>query len=156
MIFSYMPPVTSCKKNIVIWNRKWNTDNFTELWIANEKSLVKWNPDRVVCRNLSPSYCVCLRTWWRHQMETFSALLALCAGNSPTKGQWTGGLMLSLICALNKRLNEPSRGWWFDTPSRSSWRHCNDMTIYCLSTNLHFHDICFFNSSRPRNGYVSQ
>ena len=21
--------------------------------------------------------------WWRHQMETFSALLALCAGNSP-------------------------------------------------------------------------
>ena len=22
-------------------------------------------------------------TWWRHQMETFYALLALCAGNSP-------------------------------------------------------------------------
>ena len=22
-------------------------------------------------------------TWWRHQMETFSALLAFCAGNSP-------------------------------------------------------------------------
>ena len=22
-------------------------------------------------------------TWWRHQMEPFSALLALCAGNSP-------------------------------------------------------------------------
>ena len=29
-------------------------------------------------------------SWWRHQMETFSALLALCVGNSPvtTKGQW--------------------------------------------------------------------
>ena len=24
-----------------------------------------------------------LCTWWRHQMETFSALLAICAGNSP-------------------------------------------------------------------------
>ena len=24
-----------------------------------------------------------LPSWWRHQMETFSALLALCAGNSP-------------------------------------------------------------------------
>ena len=24
-----------------------------------------------------------METWWRHQMETFSALLALCAGNSP-------------------------------------------------------------------------
>ena len=42
-------------------------------------------------------------TWWRHQMETFSALLALCAGNSPVpvnsphKGQWRGALVFSLI-----------------------------------------------------------
>ena len=42
-------------------------------------------------------------TWWRHQMETFSALLALYAGNSPVpvnsphKGQWRGALMFSLI-----------------------------------------------------------
>ena len=39
--------------------------------------------------------------WWRHQMETFSALLAICAGNSPVnyphKGQWRGALMFSLI-----------------------------------------------------------
>ena len=27
-------------------------------------------------------------TWWRHQMETFSALLALCAGNSPVSGKF--------------------------------------------------------------------
>ena len=39
-------------------------------------------------------------------METFSALLAICAGNSPFpgdfpaphKGQWRGALMYSLIC----------------------------------------------------------
>ena len=43
-------------------------------------------------------------SWWRHQMETFSALLALCAGNSPVpvnsphKGQWRGASMFSLIC----------------------------------------------------------
>ena len=41
--------------------------------------------------------------WWRHQMGTSSALLALCVGNSPpvnspNKGQWHGALMLSLIC----------------------------------------------------------
>ena len=41
--------------------------------------------------------------WWHRQMETFSALLALCAGNSPVtvnsphKGQWRGTLMFSLI-----------------------------------------------------------
>ena len=37
-------------------------------------------------------------------METFSALLAICAGNSPApvnsphKGQWRAALMFSLIC----------------------------------------------------------
>ena len=38
--------------------------------------------------------------WWRHQMETFSALLAICVGNSPVSGPF----MFSLICA---RIN----GW---------------------------------------------
>ena len=43
-------------------------------------------------------------------METFSALLAICAGNSPVpgesphKGQWRGALMFSLICTwINNR-----------------------------------------------------
>ena len=44
-------------------------------------------------------------TWSRHQMETFSALLVLCAGNSPVTGEfpserpWRRVLVLSLICA---------------------------------------------------------
>ena len=43
-------------------------------------------------------------SWWRHQMETFSALLALCVGNSlvtgefPAQRQWRGALVFSLIC----------------------------------------------------------
>ena len=56
-------------------------------------------------------------SWWRHQMETFSALLALCAGNSPVpvnsphKGQWRGALMFSLICAwINDRVNNCEAG----------------------------------------------
>ena len=28
--------------------------------------------------------------WWRHRMETFSALLALCAGNSSVTGEFPG------------------------------------------------------------------
>ena len=28
------------------------------------------------------------KSWWRHQMETFSALLAICAGNSPISGEF--------------------------------------------------------------------
>ena len=32
--------------------------------------------------------CVVSQSWWRHQMETFSALLACCAGNSPVTGEF--------------------------------------------------------------------
>ena len=45
--------------------------------------------------------------------------------NSPHKGQWRGALMFYLICALNKQLSKQLWGWWFETPSRSLWRHCN-------------------------------
>ena len=55
--------------------------------------------------------------WWRHQMETFSALLAICAGNSPGtgefshKGQWRGALMFALICArINGWVNNREAG----------------------------------------------
>ena len=56
-------------------------------------------------------------SWWRHQMETFSALLALCVGNSPVpvnsphKGQWRGALMFSLISArINNWVNNREAG----------------------------------------------
>ena len=61
--------------------------------------------------------CKIALTWWRHQMETFSALLALCAGNStvpvnsPYKGQWRGALMFSLIYAwINDWVNSREAG----------------------------------------------
>ena len=56
------------------------------------------------CTNTPYQKCI-ISPWWRHQMEIFSALLTLCAGNSPVpvnsphKGQWLGALMFSLICA---------------------------------------------------------
>ena len=49
-----------------------------------------------------------LMPWWRHQMETFSALLAICAGNSPVPGEFpaqrpvTRNLDVSLICVWIK------------------------------------------------------
>ena len=41
------------------------------------------------------THCL-LCTWWRHQMETFSALMTMY---SPHKGQWRSCLMFTLICA---------------------------------------------------------
>ena len=42
--------------------------------------------------------------------------------NSSDKRQWRGALMVS---CPNKRLSNQSWGWWFETPSRPLWRHCN-------------------------------
>ena len=43
----------------------------------------------------------------------------------PQKGQWRRALMYSLVCAwINGWVKQPW-GWWFETPSRSLWRHCN-------------------------------
>ena len=70
--------------------------------------------------------------WWRHQMEIFSTLLALCAGNSPVTGEFPAQRPVTRSFDVfsdlhpNKRLSKQSSGWWFETPSRSLWRHCND------------------------------
>ena len=66
--------------------------------------------------------------WWRHQLETFSALLALCAGNSPVLGEFpsqrpvTRSFDVFFDLSLIKRLSKQSRGWWFETPPRPLWR----------------------------------
>ena len=42
--------------------------------------------------------------------------------------QWnplTNGSDVFFDLRLNKRLSKHSRRWWFETPSRSLWRHCN-------------------------------
>ena len=55
-------------------------------------------------------------------METLSALLALCAGNSPVN-QRSFDVFFDL--RLNKWLSEQWWGWWFETPSCPLWCHCN-------------------------------
>ena len=80
--------------------------------------------------------CIFYWTWWRHQMDTFSALLALCAGNSlvtsefPAQRPVTQSFDVSFDLHLIKRLSKWSWGWWFVTPPCSWWCHCND--ILCV------------------------
>ena len=68
-------------------------------------------------------------------METFFALLALCEGNqrspldSPHKGQWCRAF---LDLHLNKQFSKQSRWRWFEMPSHSLWRHCNELSAYFL------------------------
>ena len=65
------------------------------------------------------------------QMETFSALMAFCAGNSLVTGELpaqrpvTQSFDVFFDLRLNKRLSKQSWSWWLETPSRSLWRHCS-------------------------------
>ena len=62
-----------------------------------------------------------ISSWWCHQMETLSALLALCAGNSPI----TRSFDVFFDLRLNKRFSKQSWGWWFQTPLCLLWPQCN-------------------------------
>ena len=69
-------------------------------------------------------------SWWRHQMETFSALLAIYI-NSPVPGEFpaqrpgpvTRSFHVFFDLHQNKPLSKQSWGWWFETPPHPLWRH---------------------------------
>ena len=78
-------------------------------------------------------------SWWRHQMETFSGLLAICAGNSPvpicagnspvpgefpTQRPVTRNFDIFFDLCPNKPLSKQWWGWWFETPSYPLLCHC--------------------------------
>ena len=69
---------------------------------------------------------------WRHQMQTFSALLALCAGNSPVTGDLhshrpvTRSFDVFFDLRPNTRLSKQSRNRWFETPLFSLLHNCNE------------------------------
>ena len=75
-------------------------------------------------------------------METFSGLLAICAGNSPVTGEfpaqrpmtWSFDVFFDL--RLNTRLSKQSWGWWFEMPSRPLWHYCN-VFLEKVFTKLH-------------------
>ena len=64
-------------------------------------------------------------------METFTALLAICAGNSPVPSEFptqrpvTRSFDVSFGLRLNKWLSKQWWYWWFETLSCPLWRHCN-------------------------------
>ena len=69
-------------------------------------------------------------SWWRYQMETFSALLAICARNSPVPGEFptqrpvTRSFDVFFDLCPYKRLSKQWWRRWFETPSCPLWRQC--------------------------------
>ena len=73
----------------------------------------------------------CKQKKGRHQMKTFSALLAFCARNSPVTGEFptqrpvTRNFDVFFDLRQNRQLSKPWRRWWFESLPQSLWRHCN-------------------------------
>ena len=88
-------------------------------------------------KSILGSYYIYMNTnwsWWHHQMEIFSALLGLCDGNPQVTGEFPSQRPVTrsfdfFDMHLNKRLSKQSICRWFETPSCSLWRHCNDDDI---------------------------
>ena len=86
-----------------------------------------------------------MSTWWRHQMETFSVSLAICAGNSPVNGEFpsqrpvTRNFDVVFDLRPNKLLSKQYWGWWFETPSRQLWRHRNENKHVCSMLPIIIH-----------------
>ena len=82
-----------------------------------------------------------IATWWRHQMETFSVLFQWSSVNTPHKRPMTRSFDVCFDLRMNKPLSKPSWGWWFETHSRSLWRHCNGSgatysTCTCINVRI--------------------
>ena len=92
-------------------------------------------------------------------METFSAWLALCAGNSPVTGEFpsqrpvTRSSDVFFDLYLDRRLSKQSRRWWFET--YSLWHYCNvtldDYVSKVLKLTEWVHQLLFLIVMQCRN-----
>ena len=111
---------------IKIWNEGWS---FTVFFCV------------VLCLPRKSRFVLCRISLWfsagrflPHMMTSLngniSALLAICAGNSPVTGEFPAQRPVTrsfdfFNLRLNKRLSKQSWGLWFETPSGPLWRHYN-------------------------------
>ena len=64
------------------------------------------------------------KSWWRHQMETFPRYWPFVRWIPITEANDTE-LDVFFDLHPNKWLSKQSGRRWFETPSRSPWRHCD-------------------------------
>ena len=114
------------------WGRMTGT-NFGEIWfeIQNVLHVIKkwmWN---CCLQNggLFAATSLCMMT--SSNGNIFRVTGHLCeefTGEFPSQRPATRSFDVFFDLSLNKRLSKQSWGWWFETPSRPLWRHCNGCT----------------------------
>ena len=92
-----------------------------------------WGDFKGVLRTMEEMALISTPNFWGDLKGVLRTLEEMALISTPNYwGDFKGVLraMFSLICAcLYKHLSKQSRGWWFETPSRPLWRHCNEWNL---------------------------
>ena len=108
-----------------LWSQ-WQGKMFPALRAHAQPTIIRIWQEVHICSDASKSICMMM-----YSNANISALLDLCVGNSPITGESpsqrpvTRSFEASFDLRLSTRLSKQSRRRWFETPSRSLWRHSN-------------------------------
>ena len=117
-----------------------------ELFLKREMNIVFWHYKRILrLQNFRSTFVAVYAystPWWRHQMETFPALVALCEGNPPVTsdrlpGQWRKALMFSFISAL-------TNGWANNRDAVELRRHRAHYDVINAFCHSEMHPLLWF------------
>ena len=117
----------TCFSLVQKWLTRWlsNARSFSYKPSALVTKLWEWYTSKLITRDTgSVGWTFLFVKWWRYEMKTFFALLAVCAGKSPVTGEFPAHRPVKrsfdgfLDLRLNKRLNKQSRHWWIETDER--------------------------------------
>ena len=67
------------------------------------------------------------------------------SGEFPTQRPMLRNFDVFFDLRLNKRLSKQPWGWWFETPSWSLWRRCNDQEWYGIQSQRKRVNVCISN-----------
>ena len=138
MICFYFAPKISYK-----WDIVWEWILYSQM-INFISGRSQGNKSARMKSRITGHWTVSLTTRWRHQMETFSAWLTLCVGNSSATGELpsqrpvTRTFDIFFDLRLSKRFSKQSWRRWFETLLCSLWRQCNEGRVMRKALPNHY------------------
>ena len=116
--------------------------------------IVTIHDNACVCQFTVHLHLLHLFTWWRHPMEIFSALLAICAGNSSVTGEfpWQRPVTQSFDVFFDLCLNNG----WVNNRDAGDWRRHRahyDVNVMTKSVCCHINRIIIIGQMCERCNY---
>ena len=125
-------------------------EHFWALFVQNLTQTINKKRNRK-CSPLLASYDDAIK--WKHIPRYWPSVRGIHGHRWIPLAKASGAEFWSFRCsALNKQLSKQSRRRWFETPSRSLWRHCNVLgfrRFFAMWKVYPFHDVIVRVLCRP-------